>query len=233
MNSADVKVQASGAPLELLASDSRAPENRIADHPVWAAALSGEMPRAQLKRLLLNFYPALAGRGRYAFAAKVSQISAADGKELFLALYDVLKKPEANADEGWRAVLAALGATDAEIKGALAAPSAEAEDLVDVIRDHGLKSGPCEAACIAHMLERHLPKLWGRLADSLAKNYGVKKDALVYLRYEAGRADKVEKWVKHLVNAYVVPADPYKVFEGRRAAREAVWAWTVLTETVQ
>ena len=31
---------------------------------------------------------------------------------------------------------------------------------------------------------------------------------------------------------YVVPADPYQVFAGRRAAREAVWAWTVLTESV-
>lgn len=232
---ADVKVQvqASGAPLELLASDSRQPENRIADHPVWAAALSGEMPKAKLKRLLLNFYPALAGRGRYAFAAKVSQISADDGKALFLDLYDVLKIPEANADLGWKKVLAALGATEAEINTALAEPSAEAEDLVDVIREHGLRSGPCEASCIAHMLERHLPKLWGRLADSLAKNYGVKKDALDYLRYESGRADKVGKWGKHLLNAYVVTAEPMKVFEGRRAAREALWAWTVLTERVQ
>lgn len=228
-----VQVQASGTPMELLASDSRAPENRIAEHPVWTAVIDGSAPKAQVKRLLLAFYPALAGRGRYAFAAKVSQISAEDGKELFLALYDTLKKPEANADEGWKAVLAALGATEREIAAALASPSAEAEDLVDVIRDHGLKSGPCEASCISWMLERHLPKLWGRLADSLARHYGVKKEALVYLRYEAGRADKVEKWARHLVNTYVVPADPYKVFEGRRAAREVLWAWTVLTESAQ
>ncbi len=52
------------------------------------------------------------------------------------------------------------------------------------------------------------------------------------MRFEAGRAGEVEKWVKHLVDKYVAGAEPYKVFEARRAAREALWAWTVLTESV-
>ncbi len=228
-----VQVQATGSPRELLASDAKQPENRLLEHPVWRAALSGEMPRATLKRLLLGCYPALAGGGRYAFAAKVSQLSPADGRELFLQLYDTLKKPEADADEGWKKVLRALGASELECSQALASPSAEAEDLVEVIRGHGLRSSAVAASVIAFMLERHLPELWGRLADSLKKHYGVKTEALAYLRYEAARADKVHKWVKHLVDTYVVPAAPMAVFEGRRAGREAVWAWTVLTESVQ
>lgn len=224
-------IQASAPPLELLAHDARQPENRIAEHPVWKAALAGELPKVRLKRLLLAFYPALAGRGRYAFAAKVSQLEPADGKELFLRLHDALKQPEADADAGWKRVLVALGATERELADTLAAPSAEAVDLVDVIRGHGLRSAPVAAASIAWMLERHLPRLWGRLAASLQKHYGVKADAVAYLRHEAARAGEAEKWVQHLVERYVVPAAPYEVFAGRRAAREALWAWTVLTES--
>jgi len=224
-------IQASAAPLELLANDSRQPENRFMEHPVWKAALAGALPKARLKRLLLAFYPALAGRGRYAFAAKVSQLEPQDGKELFLQLHATLKEPEADADAGWKRVLVALGASARELADALADPSAEAVDLVDVIRDHGLRSSPVAASVIAYMLERHLPRLWGRLADSLVKHYGVKAEATTYLRHEAARGNEVERWVSHLVERYVVPARPYEVFEGRRAAREALWAWTVLTES--
>ena len=141
-------IQASGAPLELLANDARQPENRFMEHPVWKAALAGELPKPKLKKLLLAFYPALAGPGRFAFAAKVSQISPQDGKELFLQLHESLKKPEADADTGWRKVLLALGATERELNEALAQPSAEAADLVDVIRDHGLKSTAAEASVL-------------------------------------------------------------------------------------
>lgn len=225
------EIQASAAPLELLANDSRQPENRFMEHPVWKAALAGTLPKVRLKRLLLAFYPALAGRGRYAFAAKVSQLEPQDGKELFLRLHEALKQPEADADAGWKRVLVALGASERELADGLANPSAEAIDLIDVIRDHGLRSSPVAASVIAHMLERHLPRLWGRLADSLAKHYGVKAETTIYLRHEAARANEVEKWVKHLVERYIAPAQPYEVFEGRRAAREALWAWTVLTES--
>jgi pyrroloquinoline quinone (PQQ) biosynthesis protein C len=220
-------IQSSAAPLDLLALDSEKPENRILEHPVWQAALEGKLPKARLKKLLLAFYPVVAGPGRYAFAAKVSQIEPQDGKELFLQLHEALKNPAADADAGWKKVLLALGATLRELD---AEPSAEAADLVDVLREHGLRSGPVHAAVIAYMLEQHLPRLWGRLADSLQKHYGVKAAALEHLRYEAGRAAKVEKWVRHLVDKYVAGAEPYTMFEARRAAREALWAWTALTE---
>ncbi|HEV3007596.1 MAG TPA: hypothetical protein VGX52_01025 [Burkholderiales bacterium] len=221
-------VQASASPEELLALDSAKPENRILEHPVWKEALEGKLPKARLKSLLLAFFPVVSGSGRYAFAAKLSQIDAQDGKELFLQLHESLKNPAADADAGWKKVLLALGATGRELA---VAPSAEAADLVDVLREHGLRSGPVEAAVIAFMLEQHLPRLWGKLADSLQKHYGVKADALAYLRFEASRAAKLEKWVKHLVDKYVAGADAYKMFEARRAAREALWAWTALTET--
>jgi pyrroloquinoline quinone (PQQ) biosynthesis protein C len=226
------EIQASAAPLELLANDARQPENRCMEHPAWRAALAGELPKAQLKRLLVAFYPALAGPGRYAFAAKVSQLAPEDGKALFLKLHDALKRPASDADAGWKRVLVALGASERELADALANPSAEAADLVEVIRDHGLRSSPVAASVIAYMLERHLPRLWGRLADALTRHYGLKAEATAYLRHEAGRAAEVEKWVKHLVDQYVVPASPYEVFEGRRAGREALWAWTALTESV-
>jgi pyrroloquinoline quinone (PQQ) biosynthesis protein C len=222
------EVQASASPVELLALDSEKEENRIAAHPVWKAALEGTLPRARLKRLLVAFYPVVAGPGRYAFAAKVSQLDAEDGKELFRQLHQALKNPAADADKGWKKVLLALGATQRELD---AEPSGEAADLVDVLREHGLRSGPVHVAVIAHMLERHLPRLWGQLADALQEHYGVKAAALEHLRFEAARAAKVEKWVAHLVDNYVANADPYTVFEARRAAREALWAWTALTES--
>jgi hypothetical protein len=224
-----VDVQESASPRELLALDSEKNENRIADHPIWRSALDGSMPKARLKKLLLAFYPVVAGPGRYAFAAKVSQIDPQDGKQLFLQIHESLKNPVADADAGWKKVLIALGATPRELE---AEPSAEAADLVDVLREHGLRSGPVHAAVIAFMLERHLPHLWGRLADSLQKHYGVKAPVLQHLRFEAGRAEKLEAWVKHLVDKYVVNADAYVMFEARRSAREALWAWTALTETV-
>jgi pyrroloquinoline quinone (PQQ) biosynthesis protein C len=221
-------IQASALPTELLVLDSQKLENRVLEHPVWKTALDGTLPKARLKKLLLAFYPVVAGPGRYAFAAKVSQIDAQDGKELFLQLHEALKNPAADADAGWKKVLLALGATPRELE---AEPSAEAADLVDVLREHGLRSGPVHAAVIAYMLEQHLPRLWGKLADSLHKHYGVKAAALEHLRHEAARAAKVEKWVQHLVDKYVAGAEPYAMFEARRAAREALWAWTALTET--
>jgi hypothetical protein len=224
-----LEVQASASPRELLVLDSRKEENRILEHPVWKAALEGKLPRPRLKKLLLAFYPVVAGPGRYAFAAKVSQIDAQDGKALFLQLHEALKNPAADADAGWKKVLLALGATQRELE---AEASAEAVDLVDVLREHGLRSGPVHATLIAHMLEQHLPRLWGALADSLQDHYGVKAAALEHLRFEAGRAAKVDKWVGHLIEKYVANADPYVMFEARRSAREAIWAWTALTETV-
>ena len=224
-----VEVQASASPRELLDIDAAKAENRLLELPAWRDLLAGRLPKAKVKHLLLAFYPVVAGPGRYAFAAKISQIDATDGKELFLQIHESLKSKAADADAGWKKVLLALGATNRELE---AEPCAEAADLVDVLREHGLRSGPVHAAVIAHMLEQHLPRLWGALADSLQKHYGVKAAALEHLRYEAGRAAKVDKWVAHLVGKYVENADPYTMFEARRAAREALWAWTVLSETV-
>ena len=227
-----MKILESASPRELLALDAKKSENRIAEHPVWQQVLAGEFPKARLKKLLLALYPVVAGPGRYAFAAKISQIDAEDGKQLFAQIHQTLKQPAADADAGWKKLLAGVGASEREMKEALKSPSAESMDLVDVIREHGLRSGPVEAAVIAFMLEQHLPRLWGKLADSLQKHYGVKGDALTHLRYEASRAAEVEKWTRHLVDKYVENAEPYKMFEARRAAREALWAWTVLVESV-
>jgi hypothetical protein len=225
-----MNIVASASPQELLASDAALPEMKIAEHPIWRDVFAGKLPKPRLKRLILTLLPAVSGPGRYAFAAKVSQVSVDDGKRLFEDIYSALKKPEANADRGWRAVAKAVGCTDAEIDAELRNPSAEAADYLHVIREHSLRSTAVEASLIAWAVERHLPVIWGRLADALAAHYQVDESALEFLRHEAARADATADWIEHLVRTYVYPADPYKVFEARRAAREAVWAWTVITE---
>ena len=138
--------------------------------------------------------------------------------------------PTAAGDRGWRALLAGIGVEPAMIDRALAEPSAEALDLLDVIRGHSLRGSAAEAAAVAWAVERQLPALWGALADALTRHYGVPAPAVAYLRHEAARAAEVAARTDALVERYLLPADPYRVYEARRAAREAVWAWTVLTE---
>ena len=121
---------------------------------------------------------------------------------------------------------------DAAFDAALANPSPEAEDYIEIVREHGLARSAAEAALVAWVIERQLPALWGGLADALVRHYGVAEANVAHLRWEAARRTEVEAWVQHLVGRYVLPADPYKVFEARRAGREAAWAWTALTETV-
>jgi len=36
--------------------------------------------------------------------------------------------------------------------------------------------------------------------------------------------------VRHLIDKYFLTAEPYTVFEARRAMREIGWAWTALAE---
>jgi pyrroloquinoline quinone (PQQ) biosynthesis protein C len=227
-----LEIRASGTPAELLASDAQAAWVDLAAHPTWAAALSGTLPRQRLIDLILAIHPAVAGAGRYIFAAKVSQIAADDGAELFRQLYTRKKVPEADADKGWRAVGSGLGIADAAFDAALARPSPEAEDYIEIVREHGLARSPAEAAVVAWVIERQLPALWGGLAEALVRHYGVAEAKVAYLRWEAARRAEVERWVAHLVDRYVLTADPYEVFAARRAGREAAWAWTALTETV-
>jgi len=225
-----LKILASATPQALLANDEKLPEMILADHPTWKAIFAGKFPKHRVKQLVLDLHPVVAGPGRYAFAAKVATISPADGKTLFMDIFNALKDPRANADKGWAAVAKGLGANDREIAQALASPSAEALDYLDVVRGHSTKSTAMEAVMIAWAVERHIPALWKRFADALTKHYGVPAAALAFLRFEAERGETVRKWIDHLVATYVYTAEPFAVYEGRRAAREAVWAWTVTVE---
>ncbi len=74
---------------------------------------------------------------------------------------------------------------------------------------------------VAWAIERRLPRLWRDFADSLA-----------HLRYHAVRADEVDDWIDQLLQRYYDTAEPYEVFEARRALWESVWAWTALTESI-
>ncbi len=225
-------MQATGTPAELFASDHDQVLMCLADHPVWRSAISGKMSKAQLKRLVLTYYPAVAGLGRYIFSAKISQMDREDGEMLFRELYDQNQNPEADADAGWRKFGAALDIGDAEFDKTVAAPTGIVSDYVAIVREHGLRSSAAEAAAVGWALERQLPALWGAFADSLVKNYDVPEPAVAFLRYQAAQQTDVEKWIDYLVEKYISPADAYKVFETRRTAREVVWAWTALAESV-
>ena len=223
-----VDVQESASPRELLVLDSEKHENRIAEHPIWRAALEGSMPKGRLKKLLLAFYPVVAGPGRYAFAAKVSQIDPHDGKQLSCRS-TIAEEPSGR----WGSQLEE-GAGRARRDPARARGQGFGRG-----RRPGGRVARAWAALKAGARRGHrlharapLPPLWSRLADSLQKHYGVKAAVLQRLRFEAGRAESSEAWVKHLVGKYVVNADASVMFEARRSAREALWAWTALTETV-
>lgn len=224
------KIVASGTAAELLATDETAPNICIADHPVWQAVLAGMLPTDRLHELVKRVYPVVAGPGRYAFIAKIGVIDREDGTRLFDRLYRVTHDPNSDADVGWRRMAEALGIAGDDLAVALEDPSPEARDLVDTVRLHGEQSGAAQAAGVAWVLERQLPKLMGALADALRDHYGVAEDALSYLRAEAARADEVQIWVAHLIDKYFMTADAYTVYEARRAMREAGWAWTALSE---
>ena len=225
-------MEATGAPADLLASDSGQALMRLADHPVWRSALSGEISKGRLKKLVLTYYPAVAGLGRYIFSAKISQIDRDDGEVLFRDLYDQNQNPAADADKGWQEFGAALDISKAEFQETVAKPTGLVSDYVAIVREHGLRSSAAESAAVGWALERQLPALWGAFADSLVKNYGVPESAVTFLRYQAKQQVEVEKWTDYLVEKYLAPAEPYNVFEARRAAREVVWAWTALAESV-
>ena len=111
-------------------------------------------------------------------------------------------------------------------------PSAEACDLVTIIRQHGLRSSPSSAAAVAWATEQQLPELMGNLADSLSRNYGLDEGELVHLHYQKSRADEVNKWVEHLLTRYFDTATPYQIYEARRASWEVIWGWTALIESL-
>ena len=226
-----LEIQASAAPVELLANDSRQPENRIMELAAWRSALAGELPKARLKRLLLAFYPALAGPGRYAFAAKVSQLEPADGKELFLQLHAALKRPEGDADTGWKRVLVALGASERElarrarqpVRGSGRSGRRHPRPRLALFAGRGggdrvhARAPPAAALGPAGGQPARALRRQGRGAPLPAPRSSARERDR-----EVGAASR---------RALRGSRSPSEVFEGRRAGREALWAWTVLTES--
>lgn len=223
-------IVASGTPAELLAVDAETPMMNLAGHPIWRDAFAGKLSPDRLRGLLARLYPVVGGPGRYMFVAKVSQIEREDGERLFSDLYEAAHEGKADADAGWRRAAMGAGVSAERLDHELANPSAEAIDLIDVVREQSLKGSPAAAAAVAWAVERKLPALWGSLADALVRHYGAPESACDYLRFHAGRAGLVEAWVQHLIERYFVTADTFTVYEARRAARETAWAWTALTE---
>ncbi len=226
------EIQATATPRELLAVDGLRPLVDLVAHPAWQSVLNGEMSREKVGRLILCFYPVIAGPGRYLFSAKVSQISAEDGAELFRAIYEAEQKPEADADAGWQVVGEAFGLAEEDFDKAIKNLTPEAADYLKTAHQHSLRSSPAVAAAVAWAVERQLPRLWGALADSLEEHYDVPKTSLHHLRYHQARTKDVDTWIEHLIERYFDTATPYEVFEARRALWEITWAWTALTESI-
>jgi hypothetical protein len=213
---------ASAPALELLALDDADPLVRLERDPSWEAVLDGTLPADRLVEVTVTVYPSLAGTARYLFSSKVSTLALEDGKAVFRDLYAALTVHDADADRGWRQLALAVGATPAQLDDVLASPPPEVADYVALARGFGHRSAH-EAVGAAWGVERQLPGLWGRVAESLARHYRVPEAALRYLRHQGTMAGDVERRITDLAARYL--DDPWKVFEARRAARECVWAW--------
>jgi pyrroloquinoline quinone (PQQ) biosynthesis protein C len=218
---------ADASPQDLLELDDLEAWADPGAHPVWKQVTSGEAPREMVRDLVLGLLPVFTGRSRYLLAAKVSWIGLDDGKEVFAELHRAVTVADSDADAGWDAVARALGASDEELESARDASHPEADDLVTIVREHGLRSAH-EAVGVAWVLDRRLPVLLGQLADALALHYGVAEDALSHLRHRAAQARESEVQARRFTERYL--SDPWQVFEARRAAREVLWDLTALFE---
>lgn len=215
---------------ELLALDDTEEWADPLQAPSWRALVEGRAGGPGARALVSVLLPVGAGPGRFMGASRVSTVDPGDGRDVFDVMHRSLTVDAADADRGWRAVATALGMSDGEVDAALRAPTPEAADLVAVVRDFGYRSAH-QGAAAAWALERRWPRLCGELAGALAAHHGVDEAALVHLRDQEAQAEAVAARCDRLVTRYL--GDPWEVFEGRRAAREVVWALTALLESVE
>ena len=215
---------------DLLAADEAEPWADLCQHPVVSSVREGSAPLPLVRGLVAALYPLFTGRARYILAAKVSFLDLADGKAVFEDLYRSLTIADADADLGFARLAGALGFSAEEVRLLGVHPSAIAEDLITIVREHGHRSAH-QGVGTALVLDRQLPRLFGAIATGLATHYGIPEEALTYLRYRAAEAEAAEARVDALAMRYL--SGPFNVFEARRAAREVLWDLTALIDTVQ
>ena len=213
---------------ELLAADDAEPWADLCQHPVISSVREGRAPLPLVRHLVAALYPVFTGRARYILAAKVSFLDLDDGKTVFEDLYRSLTVADADADLGFATLASALGFTSEEVLSLRARPSAIAEDLVAIVREHGHRSAH-QGVGTALVLDRQLPRLFGAIADALATHYGIPEKSLAHLRYRAAEADAAEARVAALAARYL--SGPFEVFEARRAGREVLWDLTALIDS--
>jgi pyrroloquinoline quinone (PQQ) biosynthesis protein C len=221
---------ASAPASELLADDEAEPWADLRQHPVISSVREGTAPLQLVRDLVGTLYPVFTGRARYILAAKVSFLDLQDGKAVFEDLYRSLTIADANADLGFANLAHALGFSKEAVRSLRAHPSAIAEDLVAIVREHGHRSAH-QGVGTALVLDRQLPMLFGDIADALTTHYGIREEALAYLRFRAAEAGAAAARVAALAARYL--SEPFEVFEARRAAREVLWDLTALLDTVQ
>ena len=213
---------------ELLAADNAEPWAESMPAPGYLERAGGQGATTTRTPPRGCALPGVHGAGAYILAAKVSFLDLDDGKTVFEDLYRSLTVADADADRGFASLASALGFTSEEVLSLQARPSAIAEDLVAIVREHGHRSAH-QGVGTALVLDRQLPRLFGAIADALATHYGIPEKSLAHLRYRAAEADAAEARVVALTASYL--SGPFEVFEARRAGREVLWDLTALIDS--
>ena len=217
-------------PLLLLDADLAAPENRYAAPALWQRLLEGEASAALLQTVALQLYPVLGGRSSNALFAKISNLEFEDGKLVFQRLYERTRDVSRNPEALWRRFALAVGVAERSLDAALAEPSIEARGFIEQARWFGHRSSH-EAAAVSYAVETSLPAHWGEVGAALRDRYGLASDALRFFEVEAAELGGNREFLARLVRRYCDTG--WKLFLGRRAAREVNWAWHTLAEAVE
>ena len=214
-------------PLALLAADLAAPENQYAAPVLWQRVLAGEASPALIRLWAVQLYPLVGGRWSNALFAKISNLAFADGREVFRRLYERTRDPARHPETLWRRFAQAAGADDAELEAVLREPLIEARGFIEQARWFCHRSGH-EAAAVSYAVETQLPALWEQVGAVLRARYAFPPEALAFFDAEAAQLAENRAFLAELVRRYCDTG--WKLYLGRRAAREVNWSWQALAE---
>jgi pyrroloquinoline quinone (PQQ) biosynthesis protein C len=226
---------AGGPPLEddpvaLLEADLAAPENQYAAPAFWQQLLAGEASPSRIRWWAVQLYPLVGGRWSNALFAKISNLTFADGREVFRRLYERTRDPARHPESLWRRFARAAGASDDDLDAALREPLLEARGFIEQARWFCHRSGH-EAAAVCYAVETRLPALWEQVGGALRAHYGFPSEGLAFFEAEAAQLAANRAFLAELVRRYCDTG--WRLYLGRRAAREVNWSWQALAERLQ
>jgi len=224
------RAPAEADPLALLDADLADPANAFAAPKLWTRLLAGDAPPDLVRATALHLYPAFGGRNRNALFAKISNLEFEDGRVVFARLYERTRDQSRDPEVLWRRFAVAAGHAEPSLDEALAQPLIEATGFAEQGRWFGHRSGH-EAAAVAYAVETGLPTLWAQLGPVLRERHGFPPDAVQFFDLEAAELERNREFLAHLVRRYCDTG--WKLYLGRRAAREVCWSWHALSERVE